>query len=80
MATTSVEKGFTLLVDITIYSDKVDEFLEAFEPMLREITNKEGFLSIEVFRSEERPNHIYWLENWSTSMSWFNDVRSCARL
>ena len=73
-------KGFTLFVDFRVYSDKVDEFLGAFKRMLRGIKNEEGFLSIEVFRSEERPNHIYWLENWSTSMSWFNEVRSCAKL
>lgn len=74
MTTTSGAEGFTLLVDVTIYADKVEEFLALYGRMLKEITKEEKFLSIEVFRSEEKPTHFYWVENWSTNLPWFNEV------
>ncbi|KAH7082311.1 hypothetical protein FB567DRAFT_594801 [Paraphoma chrysanthemicola] len=71
MSASSTEKGFTLFVEVTILAGKLDEFFKHYDSMLHQITKEKGFLSIEVFRAEEKPNQLCWVENWSVSKSWF---------
>jgi quinol monooxygenase YgiN len=74
MSVTSKKEGFTYFVEVTIQAGRMEEFLQLYEPMLRQITQEDGFQSIEVFKSDENPNHLCWVENWSISPSQFNEV------
>ncbi|KAH7045298.1 hypothetical protein B0J12DRAFT_742223 [Macrophomina phaseolina] len=73
MADLASEQGFTMFVQVTIKAGRVDEFLQHYQPMLRKIATEPGFLSIEVFHSEENANRLCWVENWNTSKTWFRE-------
>ncbi|KAI8935359.1 hypothetical protein NX059_007943 [Plenodomus lindquistii] len=71
MSTASNQEGFTLFVECTINNDKMEEFLGHYSTMLRQITLEKEFLSIEVFRDDDNPNKLCWVENWNGTTAWF---------
>ncbi|KAF4548360.1 Hypothetical protein D9617_29g007380 [Elsinoe fawcettii] len=65
------ESGFTLIVNVTVQPDKVDEFLHHFYDAVEKVAAEPECLSFEVFRYPNEPNKFKWLENWGKSTEWF---------
>ncbi|KAI1749112.1 hypothetical protein F4782DRAFT_533728 [Xylaria castorea] len=63
--------GMSLHATVYIEPKNVNRFFDAFKPVFDKVIAEPECMFSEVYRSQEEPGKITWVEDWSKSPTWF---------
>lgn len=67
-------QGFSLHITVTVQPSDVPTFFEHFAPIYEASIQEPECLYLEVFQDPDDKGKISWIENWSKSPKWFEEV------
>ncbi|KAF4952294.1 hypothetical protein FSARC_12682 [Fusarium sarcochroum] len=71
-----METSTSISLHVTVYlkPEDVPKFFEYFRPVYDKVVAEPECTFFEVYQSQEDPGTIRWVENWSRTVDWLNNV------
>ncbi|KAL2267794.1 hypothetical protein VTJ83DRAFT_5071 [Remersonia thermophila] len=67
--------GITLFLTLHILPEKLDEFMELFEPLVKQVVAEPECRSFHVYKDPQSPGTLAIVEHWNATPEWLMTVQ-----